>query len=365
MVIDMQRELLEKHQVWLYLVAVITGAGFGLWSRPDVADALIYAPLGLLLYATFAQVPVTHLPQAMGNRRYLIATLLANFVFVPVAVWLLAWIVPREPAILLGVYLVLLVPCTDWFIVFAHLGRGDAKLAIASTPVILLVQFLLLPVYLWFFMGETFSDVIRAGPFAEVFLLLIAIPLLAAGLTQIWADHRPAGRRAVDALAWLPVPCLAVVLFLIPLAQAGHVVDDLRGMGWVVLAFVFYLPLAAGIGMLTARPLRLTPAAGRTLIFSVSTRNSFVVLPFAVALPPGWELAVTAITIQPLVELLGMVVFLRLVPRGENKAALSQFSPKQGDCRGVSDRSVFSKIARRRRSSSSLYWGDDDPETRD
>lgn len=313
--IPMQREHLEKHQVWLYLVAVVAGVGLGLWGRPGVPDILIYAPLGLLLYATFAQVPVTHLPQAMGNRRYLIATLLANFAFVPVAVWLLAWVVPREPAILLGVYLVLLVPCTDWFIVFSYLGRGDAKLAITSTPVILLVQFLMLPVYLWLFMGETFRDVIRAGPFARVFVVLIVIPLLAAGLTQFWADHRPAGRRTVDALAWLPVPCLAVVLLLIALSQAGQVVDDLHGMEWVVLAFVLYLPLAAGIGMLTARALRLTPAAGRTVVFSVGTRNSFVVLPFALALPPGWELAVTVVAIQPLVELLGMLAYLRLVPR--------------------------------------------------
>ena len=311
----MQRELLEKHQVWLYLVAVVTGVGFGLWGRPDVPDALIYAPLGLLLYATFAQVPVTHLPEALRNQRYLVATLLANFVLVPVAVWLLAWIVPREPAVLLGVYLVLLVPCTDWFIVFSHLGRGDARLAITSAPVILLVQFLMLPVYLWLFMDDTFSDVIRAGPFAQVFVLLIVIPLLSAGLTQFWADRRTAGRRTVDALAWLPVPCLAVVLLLIALSQAGQVVDDLRGMGWVVLALVLYLPLAACIGMLTARSLRLTSAAGRTLIFSVGTRNSFVVLPFALALPPGWELAVTVVAIQPLVELLGILVYLRLVPR--------------------------------------------------
>jgi ACR3 family arsenite transporter len=315
----MKREQLEKHQVWIYLFAVAAGIGAGLWRRPDVADAMIYLPLAVLLYAIFVQVPVTHLPEALRDRRYLSASLLANFVLVPVAVWFLAWLVPREPAVLLGLYMVLLVPCTDWFIVFTHLGRGDAKLAITSTPVILLVQFLLLPVYLWLFMGETFREMIRAGPFVTVFVLLIVLPLMAAAFTQAWADRRAVGRRVAAGLAWLPVPCLAVVLFLIALAQAGEVVGALHGMDRVVLVFALYLALAAAIGVVTSRVFGLAAPAGRTLIFSVGTRNSFVVLPFALALPAGWELAVTVVVLQPLVELLGVLAYLRLVPRWRSR----------------------------------------------
>lgn len=88
--------------------------------------------------------------------------------------------------------MVLLVPCTDWFIVFSHLGKGDVKLAIASTPVLLFGQLLLLPFFLWMFMGETFDEVIRVGPFVQVFLLLIVLPLLLAAGTELMAERRPA-----------------------------------------------------------------------------------------------------------------------------------------------------------------------------
>ncbi|MDP3222391.1 MAG: hypothetical protein Q8M96_04570, partial [Rubrivivax sp.] len=47
----------------------------------------------------------------------------------------------------------------------------------------------------------------------------------------------------------------------------------------------------------------------------LGTRNSFVVLPFALSLPAGWELAAVVIVVQSLVELLGMVFFLWWVPR--------------------------------------------------
>ncbi len=41
------------------------------------------------------------------------AVLTVNFLVVPVVVWLLARLVPQEPAILLGVYMVLLTPCAS------------------------------------------------------------------------------------------------------------------------------------------------------------------------------------------------------------------------------------------------------------
>jgi ACR3 family arsenite efflux pump ArsB len=69
----------------------------------------------------------------------------------------------------------------------------------------------------------------------------------------------------------------------------------------------------AGRGL--ARLFGLEPAAGRTLAYGFGTRNSFVVLPFALALPAGWEASALVIVLQSLVELLGMLLYLRGLPR--------------------------------------------------
>lgn len=53
--------------------------------------------------------------------------------------------------------LVLLVPCTDWFITFSQLGSGNVPRAIAVTPIDLLLQLLLLLVYLWLMLGADLS----------------------------------------------------------------------------------------------------------------------------------------------------------------------------------------------------------------
>lgn len=54
---------------------------------------------------------------------------------------------------------------------------------------------------------------------------------------------------------------------------------------------------------------------GRTVAFSLGTRNSFVVLPFALSMPAGWEVSAVVIVVQSLVELFGMLFYLWWVPR--------------------------------------------------
>ena len=97
-------------------------------------------------------------------------------------------------------------------------------------------------------------------------------------------------------------------------AQVGAVVEALGLLSTVVPVFVAFLVLAALLAKVLALVLRLPNDQGRTLAFSLGTRNSFVVLPFALTLPAGWEVAAVVIVVQSLVELFGMVVYLWWLP---------------------------------------------------
>ncbi|MEP2064451.1 MAG: hypothetical protein ABJI61_01190, partial [Marinobacter sp.] len=44
-----------------------------------------------------------------------------------------------------------------------HLGKGDSTRAIAATPVLLIAQLGLLPLYLWLFMGNQFDVNLELG----------------------------------------------------------------------------------------------------------------------------------------------------------------------------------------------------------
>ncbi len=112
-----------------------------------------------------------------------------------------------------------------------------------------------------------------------------------------------------------PVPLLAVVVFLIALGQGGTLAGAPARLATVAGVFALFLAGALALGLLVTRAFALPAASGRAVAFSLGTRNSFVVLPLALALPEEWSLAALVIVLQSLVELLGMLVFLRVVPR--------------------------------------------------
>lgn len=311
------RDRLEKYQVFLYLAAVLAGLAVGTHSpgRGGVLEALLWPLLGLLLYATFTQVPLVGLHRRLANARFVAAAVLGNFVVIPPVVWGLVQWLPADPALRLGVLLVLLVPCTDWFLSFTHLGGGDTPTAIAFTPLSLLLQLVLLPLYLWLFLGQAGLAGLIQRELLLAFGGLILLPLAAAFLSERWAGRALGRRRLIEGLGWLPVPLLALVLFAVAAGQVDQVVGAPGLIGWVLPVFVAFLIIAALLARLMAWAFRLPPAQGRVLAFSFGSRNSFVVLPLALALPAGLEAAVVVVVFQSLVELFGMLVFLWLVPR--------------------------------------------------
>ncbi len=316
---------IDRHQVWIYLTAIAAGLAFGALvpQSKAILEFLVRPALGILLFTTFLQVPLLHIADAFRDRRFVIASLLGNFVLLPLLVWILLRWLPDDPALQLGVLLVLLAPCTDWFISFTQLGRGSAARAIAITPLNLLLQFLLLPVYLWLMLSTSaISMDLAIGSLLPSALALIGIPLLAAALTEVWLERKREGeifaaRQSTwrERLNWFPVPLLALVVFLIAGSQAETIPAAAPVLLQVVPVFVLFLISAALLGRLLTTLMRLPMAAGRTLAFNFGTRNSFVVLPIAIALPVGWEMAAIVIVLQSLVELFGMVFYLWWIPR--------------------------------------------------
>ena len=311
------RDVIERHQVWAYLIAVILGLVVG-WTGSlgdNVPEYLIWALLGVLLYATFTQTPLTHLSDVFRDRRFMSALLTGNFLVMPAITALLVLALPDNDALKLGVLLVLLMPCTDWFVTFTHLGKGDSTRAIAATPVLLIAQLGLLPLYLWLFMGNQFDVNLELGRhLLPAFGGLIIVPLILAFLTEKWAENSRKAIGFIRFMGLMPVPLLTVVLFIISMTQVSQI-DSTGSLIWpLMILFPAYLLAAALVGKALRLVFRLPMETGRTVIFSLGTRNSFMVLPLALSIPEAWATAVVVIVVQSLVELFGMMLYLRWVP---------------------------------------------------
>jgi len=309
------RDGLEAQQVWIYFAAVIVATAIGfVIPGTAVLESAINPALALMLFVTFLQVPVAALGRALQELRFLGTLLAVNFIAVPLLVLGLMQFLPADPLIRLGVLMVLLCPCIDYVVTFAHLGRADARLLLASTPVLLIAQMALLPIYLRLFLGAEAAAYVQPGPFIHAFVWLIAIPFVLAALVQTWAARSKTGERVSSGLGLAPVPATALVLFIVVAAvmpQLGQTLDRTLSVVPVYVAFSVLAPL---IGWAVSRLARLTPEAGRAVAFSAGTRNSLVVLPLALVVPGAIPLVPAIIVTQTLIELLAELVYIRGIP---------------------------------------------------
>ncbi|MGP4077454.1 arsenic resistance protein [Halobacillus sp. K22] len=311
------REKLEHNQTWIYFTFLVAAAGFG-FLMPRSAESLesiISIVIALLLFSMFSQIPFTSLKESLGDKKFLKALLTTNFIMVPIVVWLLAQLLPQSPELLIGFYLVLLTPCIDYVIVFTALGKGDERLMLASTPILLIIQLMLLPLYLWMFLGREAAGIVDPSPFLEAFFDLIFIPLIAAVCIQLAAKKYRIGTKILSGSAWLPVPFMAFTLFVVAASQFPKLpvyADDVVKVIPLYVAFMIIMPF---LSKFAAKWFQLETKSGRTLIFSSSTRNSLVVLPLAFSIPEIGSMVAAIVITQTIVELISELIYIRFVPQ--------------------------------------------------
>ncbi|MDV8147017.1 arsenic resistance protein [Arthrobacter sp. B10-11] len=335
---------MERRQIGLYLASIVAGGALG-FLAPGSSGALelaINPVLGLLLYATFLGIPFASLRRAARDVRFMATLLVLNFAVVPLVVFGLSRFVAGDQALLVGVLLVLLTPCIDYVIVFSGLAGGASDRLLAAAPMLMLAQMLLLPLYLLAFVGPGLVSAIDPAPFVQALVWLIIVPLALAALTQWWAGRegappavgRPAvgrsgdgtavqrpgappavGRKVMGAMQALMVPLMMATLAVVVGSQIEGVRSELGSLLAVVPLYAAFLLVMVPLGLLAARTARLDARATLAVVFSGATRNSLVVLPLALALPEPLALAALVVVTQTLVELVGMVAFVRFLPR--------------------------------------------------
>jgi ACR3 family arsenite efflux pump ArsB len=284
---------LQRHQVIVYALFVLSAVGVGV-GRPTSApffERLIDPVLAALLYVTFLEIPFVRLRHAFRNGRFMAAALGMNFLVVPVVVWGLTRFLPQRPVILVGAFMVLLTPCIDYVITFTELAGGDSEQITATTPALMLVQLLLLPVYLWLFMGSGVAEVIEPEPFVEAFLIIIALPLTLAWVTEVWAERSSRGDAWQETMGWLPVPMMGATLFVVIASQLPRVQNSIEQIAVVIPVYGAFLVVMPLLGRLMAGVVQMDTGESRALVFTSVTRNSLVVLPLALALPADYRLA--------------------------------------------------------------------------
>lgn len=302
----------ERFQSALVALAALAGLWIGTATPAgQYSEHIVLPALLVMLTAVFVRMDASQVGEVRGAVPLAVTSLTLNFIVTPALAWALGVsLLADQPDLRIGLLLLLVTPCTDWYLVFTAMARGHTGIASALLPVNLVLQLLLLPVYVLLLGGQ--ASHVDAATLVEAVVVVLGIPLLAA-LTLRWVaarvdtgqrTHGPGARERMDAWAGrvvVPVLCLAVVAMF---AWQAPVVADHGAQVLLLLpplaVFFVALPLLA---TLAARVLRLDGPQRVTLTMVVTARNSPIALAIAVVAFPDQPLIAVALVVGPLVEL--------------------------------------------------------------
>ncbi len=314
--IENLRVILENRQIGIYFGVVVISVFVGLIFTSATALHIVINPaLALMLLVTFLQVPLADLKHAFLQNQFMTVLIVVNFIVIPSLVAILILFLPPNPMLKLGVLMVLLTPCIDYVVTFSHLGRADARLLLAATPVLLIMQMLLLPVYLSLFLGKEAANLIQFAPFVHAFVWLIAIPLMLAAFMKKLSDHNKVARQVTAILGLLPVPAMAFVLFVVIASVVPQLSPVAKTVLDVIPTYIAFAIFAPVIGWFVARIFKVVVPASRAIAFSAGTRNSLVILPLAFAVPNAVPILPAIIVTQTLIELVSQLFYVQLVAK--------------------------------------------------
>lgn len=299
--------LFDSRQTTFILLAVVSGLLAG--QIPWVAEHaihLVVPALMVMLWSVFLHVPLKGMATAFRHLRFTSWSLGINFLWAPLFAYGLGWLFLRDhPDLWLGLIMLLVTPCTDWYLVFTSQAGGNVRLSTALLPWHLVLQLLLLPLFLLVFAGALVR--IDFGVVLQGIALVLLVPLALAWLVRRWAE------RARDS-AWLaevllPRTAAAQAVFLnlaiaAMFASQGALLlaNPLVVLRLLVPLLAFFL-VTATLAIWLSRRVGFAYPECASLCLATLARNSPVALAVAVAAFPDRPLIALALVAGPLIEL--------------------------------------------------------------
>jgi len=176
---------LEKYQTLIIFAAMLFGLLLGQFGTVETYAKNFITPfLFIMLFGAFLNIPLKDYRNAFSNVGFSITTLSINFIWTPILVWLLGKLfLSHSPIMQIGFIMLMVTPCTDWYLIFTGMVKGNVPLSATVLPANLVFQVALLPVYLLIFGGV--SGTVSVIDVISSVLLMLILPFCLAQIEII------------------------------------------------------------------------------------------------------------------------------------------------------------------------------------
>lgn len=298
---------ITKLQPVFIIIAAVVGIVLGQsMFFSDNMGGLIEPFLMILLFMIFLKVDIREIGRSFKNVRFSGTSILINFVWTPILAVLLGYLFLGDSMDMrIGFLMLLVTPCTDWYIVFTGMSKGNVPLNTSILPLNLILQVILLPLYLFLFLG-TGSSFEMSSILTSIVLVLV-IPFVLANIVKLIISARRGTDRLNGILddhgdnVQLVFLCLAVVAMFA--SQGMLIVENPMILVQMLIPLGLFFIVNFILAQVVGRAMRFSFDDTTALTFTTLARNSPLALAIAVAAFPESPLIALVLVIGPLIEL--------------------------------------------------------------
>ena len=202
--------------------------------------------------------------------------LVAHYVIMPAAGWIIAMALHLPAELAVGVILVGCAPSGTASNVMAYLAKGDVALSVAVATVSTLVAPLVTPA-LTLLLAGSFLNVDAGGMVLDI-VKTVLIPVVLGLAVRLFLARVVA--KLLPALPWISALVIAAIVAIV---VAGSATKLAAAGGIVFVAVVLHNGFGLGLGYLAGKLGRLDLKARRALAFEVGMQNSGLAATLAAA----------------------------------------------------------------------------------
>lgn len=297
----------NKFQSVIILLMVLVGVALGQIEVIQVYfEHIIMPALMGMLFLVFIQIPLKDITKSFKNIKFTLTAICINFIWTPIIVFILGRIfLSDSPELLIGFVMLMVTPCTDWYLIFTGMAKGNVALGASILPINFILQLILLPLYIFLIGGSRVEiDILNL---TEGIIISLLIPLLLANIFKKISIRKKGLKyfeekiilKACDYQGYF----LNLAIVSMFASQGNILLRNPQVLLQLLLPVILFFVINLFVGQVVGRKIELSPEDNVVLSLTTLARNSPIALAIAVSSFSNKPLIALALIIGPLIEL--------------------------------------------------------------
>lgn len=310
-------ENINKFQSLVILFMVALGILLGqIGFVQEYVEYLITPFLMVMLFLVFLQIPLKDILKSLKNLKFTLTAVIINFIWTPFLIFILGKIfLANYPELLIGYIMLMVTPCTDWYLIFTGIAKGNVALGSSILPLNLVLQLVLLPVYVFLIGGNSVDmntiDLVKGVVSTLIIPLVCAILIRKIILNKISQEDfdEKVATKACDYQGYF-LNAAIVSMFA---SQGKILLENIQVLLILLIPVLLFFIINFCVGRLVGKVMKLSYEDNVSLNLTTLARNSPIALAIAVATFPDKPLISLALIIGPLIELSVLFIIAKIL----------------------------------------------------